>query len=88
MSSNSLLSVITNHSHIACLPIPLMSLSQTLAVVGLFATGIILMLAVWAVIAAESLSLKLTLIAATTGTIAGDGIHSWLGRHYHEQLRK
>jgi membrane protein DedA with SNARE-associated domain len=46
------------------------------------------MLAVWAVIATESLSLKLTLIAATTGTIAGDGAHYWLGRHYHEQLRK
>jgi membrane protein DedA with SNARE-associated domain len=46
------------------------------------------MLAVWAVIAAESLSLKLKLIAATTGTITGDGTHSWLGRHYHEQLRK
>lgn len=55
---------------------------------GLLMPGSVIMFGVGAIIATGALSLDITLIVGAAGAIAGDGISYWLGRHYHEQLRK
>ncbi|MFQ5842069.1 MAG: VTT domain-containing protein [Thermodesulfobacteriota bacterium] len=87
MFLESIVNVIANNPHAAYLVVFLISLSESLAFVGLLVPGTVLMFGVGAVIATGALSLKPTLIVATAGAIAGDGISYWLGRYYHQRLR-
>ncbi|MGA7800376.1 MAG: DedA family protein, partial [Gammaproteobacteria bacterium] len=61
--------------------------SESLAVVGLFVPGALLLFGVGALVAAGSLELGPTLAWATAGAVAGDGLSFWLGRHFHQRLR-
>ncbi|MEJ2644542.1 MAG: VTT domain-containing protein [Gammaproteobacteria bacterium] len=61
--------------------------SESLAVVGLFVPGALLLFAIGALVAAGSLELVPTLAWATAGAVAGDGLSFWLGRHFHQRLR-
>ena len=82
-----LLDWITLHPHWAGAAVFLVSLAESLAIVGLFIPGTIVMFGVGALIAAGALELWMTLGLAAAGAVVGDGISYWLGRHYHEQLR-
>lgn len=65
----------------------LISLAESLAIVGLFVPGVVLMTAIGGMMGAGILPLWETLLWAILGAIAGDGISYWLGYHYHERLR-
>lgn len=64
----------------------LISLSESLALVGLIVPGTMIMFGVGAIVATGSLDLKPVLLLAAAGAIAGDGISYWLGRLYREEL--
>jgi len=65
----------------------LISLSESLAIVGLIVPGVVMMTAIGGMMGAGILPFWLTLAWAILGAIAGDGISYWLGYHYHEHLR-
>jgi len=83
-----LLAFITHHPALAYGAIFLISLSESLALVGLIVPGTVIMFGVGAIVATGSLGLKLVLLLAAVGAVAGDGISYWLGRHYREELRR
>lgn len=83
---NTLLAFITHHPGMAYGAIFLISLSESLALVGLLVPGTVIMFGVGAVVATGSLGLFPVLIMAITGAVAGDGISYWLGHHYKERL--
>jgi len=66
----------------------LISLSESLAVVGLLVPGVVMMTAIGGMMGAGILPFWGTLIWAILGAIAGDGISYWLGYHYHQRLRQ
>lgn len=65
----------------------LISLSESLAIVGLIVPGVVLMTAIGTMMGAGILPFYETLLWAILGAVAGDGISYWLGYHYHEHLR-
>ncbi|MDD3553815.1 MAG: DedA family protein [Deltaproteobacteria bacterium] len=83
---NTLLAFITHHPGLAYGTVFLVSLSESLALVGLLVPGTVIMFGVGAVVATGSLGLTPVLLLATAGAIAGDGISYWLGRHHKERL--
>lgn len=87
MSLQGLLSLITAHTCAAYTIIFLISLSESLALVGLLVPGTVLMFGVGAVIGTGVLSLRPALVLAMAGAILGDGISYWLGRYHHGSIR-
>ena len=85
---NSLLTFITHHSTLAYGMIFLISLSESLALVGLLVPGTMIMVGVGAIVATGSLRLMPVLLLAAAGASAGDGISYWLGHHYQERLKR
>jgi len=85
---NDLLALITHHPGLAYSAIFLVSLSESLALVGLLVPGTVIMFGVGAVVATGSLELAPVLLLAAAGAIAGDGVSFWLGHHYQEKLRR
>lgn len=85
---NTLLTFITLHPTVAYGTIFLISLFESLALVGLIVPGTVIMFGVGAIVATGSLGLIPVLLLAAAGAIAGDGISYWLGHHYQEELRK
>ena len=83
---NALLAIITHHIGLAYGAIFLISLAESLALVGLLVPGTVIMFGIGAVVAAGSLSLFPVLLMAVTGAVAGDGVSYWLGHHYKERL--
>lgn len=79
--------IIANHPHIAYLLILLISLFESLAIVGLIFPGTIIMIAVGMIISTGAISLKPAIIMAILGSITGDGISYWIGRIHHEKLK-
>ena len=63
------------------------ALGESLAVVGLFVPGVVLMFVVGALVGGGMMELWPTLGWAAAGAVAGDGISYWLGRYYHQRLR-
>jgi undecaprenyl-diphosphatase len=82
----SILDWIVRHPDVAGGVVFLVSLAESLVVVGLFIPGTVVMFAIGAVVAAGGLEIWATLAWAATGAITGDGVSYWLGRHYREQL--
>jgi len=72
---------------IAYATIFLAALLESLALVGLLVPGTVMMIGVGALAGTGALSLKITLLSAMIGAVAGDGISYWLGRHYHQGLK-
>lgn len=85
---NALLVFITHHPGPAYGAIFLVSLSESLALVGLIVPGTVIMFGVGAIVATGSLGLKPVLLLAAAGAVAGDGISYWVGHHYQEELRR
>ncbi len=65
----------------------LVSLSESLALIGLLVPGTVIMIGIGIVVGSGALSLKLTFLAAMLGAISGDGISYWLGRHNHQGIK-
>ena len=84
----ALLAFITHHPALAYGAIFLISLSESLALVGLLVPGTVIMFGVGAIVATGSLGLKPVLLLAAAGAVAGDGISYWLGHHYRDELRR
>ncbi|MFK5926328.1 MAG: VTT domain-containing protein [Desulfuromusa sp.] len=83
---SNILQGVTLHPVVAYLAIILISLSESLAVVGLLVPGTVMMVGVGALAGSGVISLKITLIAAMAGAIVGDGVSYWLGHHYHQEI--
>ena len=83
---NTLLAFITHHPGLAYGAIFIISLSESLALVGLLVPGTVIMFGIGAIVATGSLSLFPVLLMAMIGAVAGDGISYWLGHHYKERL--
>ncbi|WP_303906607.1 bifunctional DedA family/phosphatase PAP2 family protein [Thiohalomonas denitrificans] len=82
-----LLAWIETHSTWAGVLVFLIAFSESLAVVGLFLPGAMLMFGIGALVGSGSLEFWPTLALAATGAIAGDGVSFWLGRYFHEGLK-
>lgn len=78
---------ISAHPHWAAVAVFLVAFSESLALVGLFMPGVVLMFAIGALIGSGSLEFWPTAAWAAAGAIAGDGTSYWLGRRYHQQLK-
>lgn len=79
---------ISEHSTWSGIAVFLISLAESLAVIGLIVPGVALMTAIGAMMGSGVLPFTLTLLWAILGAIAGDGISYWLGYHYKQQLRE
>ncbi len=66
----------------------LISLSESLALVGLIVPGTTILFGVGAIVATGSIGLKPALLAAGAGAVAGDGLSYWIGRVYREKMRR
>ena len=78
---------ITAHHAWAGLAVFLISLSESLVIVGLFVPGVAMMFGIGTLVAMGALNLWVTLACAAAGAVAGDGISYWLGYHYKDRLR-
>ena len=82
-----LLDWLQQHPHWAGFAVFLTAFLESLLVVGLVMPGTLLMFGFGALVAAGAMELGPTLLWATLGAIAGDGISYWIGRHFHQRLR-
>ena len=82
----ALLAFIAHHPLLAYGAVFLISLSESLALVGLLVPGTVIMFGVGAIVATGRLGLTPVLLLVAAGAVAGDGISYWLGRHYKERL--
>ena len=83
---NALIAWIARHPEWAYATVFLAAFTKSLAVVGLFVPGAIIMFGAGAVVAVGSLDLWATLAWAAAGAIAGDAGSYGLGRHYRAEL--
>ena len=83
---NALITWIARHPDWAYAVVFLAAFTESLAFVGLFIPGVLVMFGAGAVVAAGSLELWATLAWAAAGAIAGDAGSYWLGRHYRAGL--
>jgi len=83
---NVLLTFITHHSLLAYVVIFIVSLSESLAIVGLLVPGTVIMFGIGTIVAAGSLHLLPVLLMAMSGAVMGDGASYWLGHHYKDRL--
>jgi len=75
------------HPAWAGVAVMLIACGESLALVGLFLPGAVLMFGIGALVGADVLELWSTLAWAAAGAIAGDGLSFWLGRHFHQRIR-
>ncbi len=78
---------ISQHPGWAGLAVFLIAFSESLAIVGLFMPGVVLMFGIGTLVATGMMGFWPTFWLAVAGAIAGDGLSFWLGYHYKEQLR-
>jgi len=79
---------IIQHPHLAGSVIFLISAAESLAVLGLFIPGTVVMFGVGALVGKGMLDLWPTLAWAAAGAVAGDGLSYWLGYRYRDGLRE
>ncbi len=82
-----LLNWIQQHPAWAGLFVFLVAFTESLAIVGLFMPGVVLMFAIGTLVAIGTIEFWPTLWLAVLGAIAGDGLSFWLGLHFKHQLR-
>ncbi len=78
---------IADHPDLAGWVVFLIAAGESLAVVGLFVPGAVLMFVIGALVGSGVMALWPTLAWAVAGAVVGDGISYWLGRYYHDRLR-
>lgn len=85
-STEPLLHWLTTHPEVAGLIVFILSFLESLAVIGLFVPGVLLMFTVGAVIGTGALPFWPMVAYAAAGAVAGDGVSYWLGRHFNHSL--
>ncbi|NNG13503.1 MAG: phosphatase PAP2 family protein [Halobacteria archaeon] len=75
------------HPHLSGLLIYIVTLLESLVVIGLLIPGAIMLFGVGALVATGSLELLPTLAWAAAGALTGDTVSFMLGHHYHQRLR-
>lgn len=83
---SALIAWISRHPEWAYATVFFAAFTESLAVVGLFIPGALVMFGAGAVVAVGSLELWAMLAWAAAGAIAGDAGSYWLGRHYRAEL--
>ncbi|MDH3560924.1 MAG: LssY C-terminal domain-containing protein [Gammaproteobacteria bacterium] len=83
----SMLEWVSLHPHLSGLLIFVVTLLESLVVIGLLIPGAIVLFGVGALVATGVLELLPTLAWAATGALTGDTVSFMLGRHYHQRLR-
>ncbi|MBD3671594.1 MAG: VTT domain-containing protein [Gammaproteobacteria bacterium] len=83
----ALLEFIAAHPILAGLVVFVVAFAESLAIIGLFMPGAVLMFGFGMLIGNGQMDFLATVIWAMLGAIAGDGLSFWLGRHYHQQLK-
>ncbi len=76
-----------NHPHLAGFATFIISLAESLAVIGLIIPGTVMMTAIGILIGAGVIDFWQTIIAAILGAIVGDSLSYRLGYHFNDQLR-
>ena len=76
------------HQQWILLSIGLVSFLESLAIVGILVPGVAMLFAVAAAAGGTQMDLIPILGAAFVGAVLGDGISFFLGRYYHETIRK
>lgn len=72
---------------LATLAVFCISCAESLAIIGLFIPGTIIMPAIGGMVGAGVLPAYWILLAAILGAMVGDGLSYWLGHHFHNQIR-
>ncbi|MCB1857551.1 MAG: VTT domain-containing protein [Gammaproteobacteria bacterium] len=80
------LSWVAQHPYWAGLIIFLVSMAESLAIVGVVVPGVVIMFGIGALIAAGSIDFWVAMAWAVAGAIVGDGISFWVGYHFRERL--
>lgn len=83
-----LLDWINQHPAWAAVFVFLVAFTESLAIVGLFVPGVVLMFGIGTLVALGTIEFWPTLWLAVAGAVAGDGLSFWLGIHFKDQLRK
>ena len=86
-SLQTFLSFLQSHLWLAYASIFLIALSESLALVGLIVPGAVMMFAIGTLVTTGYVDFVTTVIWATLGAVAGDGISYWLGARYRQQLQ-
>ena len=84
--TRSVLALAGAHQNVAYGLVLLISLSESLPVVGAFVPGDAIIFAVSALVPTGALRLWPLVLAAFVGAVLGDGFAFWLGRHYHAAI--
>lgn len=79
--------IITAHTFLAYFLIGLISMLESLAFVGLFIPGTVMMFLIGTLVGTGNLELYSTLICAAFGAIIGDGLSYSLGAYFHDNLK-
>lgn len=78
---------VEQHPHEAAVITFLIAFAESLALIGLFFPGSVMLGLIGSLIGAHILSPFPIFLAAVLGAVLGDGLSFWLGYHYHEQIR-
>lgn len=76
------------HPHWASVALFLISLIESLAVVGALLPGVVILFGIGTLIGAGVLDFWSMVAWAVGGAVVGDGVSFWLGRHHRERLRR
>jgi len=82
-----LLAWISNHPNFSYLFIFLISLAESLVIIGFIIPGLTLMIAIGTLVGAGYIAFWPAMIAATLGAVAGDGLSFKIGQHYQQSIR-
>lgn len=82
----NLILALQKHPSLTLLFVFLIAFAESLVVVGLIVPGAVFMLLFGALIAMDALEFWPTVLFATLGAIAGDGLSYWLGRRYKSKF--
>ncbi|TVU73815.1 bifunctional DedA family/phosphatase PAP2 family protein [Cobetia crustatorum] len=86
LDPTTLMAVLSDHPIALISIIGLVSLLESLAIIGLLVPGVVILTAGASLAGHLELSLPLLLISGALGAIIGDGVSFWLGVRYRDQL--
>lgn len=75
------------HPHFAGFVVFIISVAESVAIIGTIIPGTIMMTFIGALAGSGVISLESTMICAILGAIVGDGISYWIGHYYKDRLR-
>lgn len=86
--TGDLLRWLSAHTHWLGIAIFLISLTESLAIAGLLVPGVLLLFAASALAGGGDLAFVSALLWATSGAICGDLMSFFLGRYFHQDIRR